>query len=215
MEWIRVNPVNHHWKTSVILLVLGISSSVLSLCSRFLRTCELMKDRGVSFFLDSWCKMRLLSASLGSASSLPGKSSPLGIALWVRADLEPFIRSLFPCFSKSRMAFCSDPAYPWLILRCPFGKKVKQPLLSSRSVVSDSLRPHRWQPTLCCASPSPWVCSNSCPSNRWCHPTISASGSFPVSRPFTGDQNGGASASALPMNIQHWFPLGLTGLISW
>ena len=82
-----------------------------------------------------------------------------------------------------------------------------------------------------CPSLSPRVCSNSCPLSRWCHPTISssavpfssshqsfpASGSFPVSWFFTsGGQSIGASAStsALPMNIQGWFPLGLTGLIS-
>ena len=44
-----------------------------------------------------------------------------------------------------------------------------------------------------------------------------ASGSFPVSQLFkSGGQSVGASASAsvLPMNIQGWFPLGLTGLIS-
>ena len=44
-----------------------------------------------------------------------------------------------------------------------------------------------------------------------------ASGSFPMSRLFTsGGQRIGASASAsvLPMNIQDWFPLGSTGLIS-
>ena len=61
-------------------------------------------------------------------------------------------------------------------------------------------------------SPSPRVCSNSCPSTRWCHPTISssvipfssclqsflASGSFPMSHLFTsGGQNIGASASLL------------------
>ena len=78
---------------------------------------------------------------------------------------------------------------------------------------------------------SPRVCSNSCPSSRWCHPTISfsiapfssclqsfpASESFPMSWLFTsGDQSIGASAlaSVLPMNIQVWFPLGLAGLIS-
>ena len=66
---------------------------------------------------------------------------------------------------------------------------------------------------------------------RWCHPTISssttnfsscfqsfpASGSFLMSQLFTsGGQGIGASASAsvLLMNIQDWFPLGLTGLIS-
>ena len=78
---------------------------------------------------------------------------------------------------------------------------------------------------------SPRMCSNSCSLSQWCHLTISssaspfssshqsfpASGSFPVSWFFTsGGQSIGASAStsALPMNIQGWFPLGLTGLIS-
>ena len=48
-------------------------------------------------------------------------------------------------------------------------------------------------------------------------PSFPASGSFPISRLFTlRGQNIGASASAsvLPMNIQGWFPLGLTGMIS-
>ena len=72
-------------------------------------------------------------------------------------------------------------------------------------------------------------CPNSCPSSRWCHPTISssvvpfssclqsfpASGSFPMSQFFTsGGQSIGASASALSMNMYSWFSLGLTGLIS-
>ena len=91
------------------------------------------------------------------------------------------------------------------------------------------LWPHGLQPTrLPCPSPSPRVCSNSCPLSQWCHPTISsfvtpfsrhqsfpASGSFPVSQLFaSGGQRIGASASALPMNIQGWFPLELTGWIS-
>ena len=77
---------------------------------------------------------------------------------------------------------------------------------------------------LLCPSLSPGVCSNSCPLNRWWHPTISsfvapfstcpqsfpASGSFPMSQLFTsGSQSIGASASVLPMSIQGWFPLGL------
>ena len=42
-----------------------------------------------------------------------------------------------------------------------------------------------------------------------------SSASFPVSQLFTsGGQSIGASASVLPMSIQGWFPLGLTGLIS-
>ena len=80
-------------------------------------------------------------------------------------------------------------------------------------------------------SPTPWVCSNSCPSSWWCHLTISSSvvpfssrlQSFPASRAFQRSQfftSGGqsigvsASASVLPMNIQDWFPLGCTGWIS-
>ena len=98
--------------------------------------------------------------------------------------------------------------------------------------MSDSLWPHRLQHArLPCPSLSPRVCSNSCPSSRWCHLNISssvipfspclksfpASGSFPINQFFSsGGQSIGASASAsvLSMNIQDWFPLGLTGLIS-
>ena len=82
-----------------------------------------------------------------------------------------------------------------------------------------------------CHSLSSGVCSNSCPLSRWCHPTIlssavpfsscpqsfPASGSFPMSRLFeSGSRSIGASVSTsfLPVNIQGWFPLGLTGLIS-
>ena len=101
-----------------------------------------------------------------------------------------------------------------------------------RSVVSDSLQPCELQPfRLSCPSLSVGVCSNSCPLSQWCHPTISssvvpfssclqsfpASGSFPMSQLFpSGGQSIGASASAsvLPINIQGWFPLGWTGLIS-
>ena len=102
----------------------------------------------------------------------------------------------------------------------------------SCSVVSNSLRPHELQHTrLPCSSPTPGACSNSRPSSRWCHPTISssvvlfssclqsfpASASFPVSQFFaSGGQSIGASASAsvLPMNIQDWFPLGWNVWIS-
>ena len=75
------------------------------------------------------------------------------------------------------------------------------------------------------------ACSNSCPSSWWCHTTISssvvsfssclqffqASGTFLRIQFFTSaGQSIGAStlASVLPVNIQDWFPLGLTGLIS-
>ena len=102
----------------------------------------------------------------------------------------------------------------------------------SHLVMSDSLRPHGLQHARPpCPSPTPGVYSNSCPSSQWCHPTISssvipfsscrqsflASGSFPMSQSFaSGGQSIGVSpsASVLAMNIQDWFPLGWTGLIS-
>ena len=87
------------------------------------------------------------------------------------------------------------------------------------------------QVRLPCPSSTPGACSNSCPSSRWCHPTISssvvpfssclqsfpASGSFPMSQFFaSGGQRTGVSASTsvLPVNIQDWFILGWTSLIS-
>ena len=101
----------------------------------------------------------------------------------------------------------------------------------SCSVVSNSSRPHGLQcARLPCPSLSPRVCSNWSPLSQWCHPTISssvipfsswpqsfpASWSFPMSRVFpAGGQRIGTltSSSVLPMNIQAWFPLGLTGLV--
>ena len=97
--------------------------------------------------------------------------------------------------------------------------------------MSISWQPHGLQHTrLPCPSLSPGVNSSSYPLSQWCHPTSSfsvtcllllpsfpASGSFPMSQLFTsGNQSIGVSASAsvLPMNIQGWFPLGLTSLIS-
>ena len=98
--------------------------------------------------------------------------------------------------------------------------------------MSNSLQPHGLQHArLPCPSPTPRAHSNSCPLCQWCHPTISssvvpfssclqcfpASGFFPMSRFFaSGSQSIGisTSASVLPMNIQDWFPLGWTGLIS-
>ena len=100
----------------------------------------------------------------------------------------------------------------------------------SHSVMPDSMWPrtlqHAGPP---CPSPTPGACLNPCPSSWWCHPTISssvipffsclqsfpASGSFQMSQFFTsGGQSIGASASVLATNIQGWFLLGLTGLIS-
>ena len=97
--------------------------------------------------------------------------------------------------------------------------------------MSDALWPHALQHArLPCPLPTPGAYSDSCQLSWWCHPTISSSvipfsclqsfpalGSFLVSWFFTsGGQNFGASASESvpPVNVQDWFPLGLTGLIS-
>ena len=92
----------------------------------------------------------------------------------------------------------------------------------SRSVVSDSLRPHESQHARPpCSSPTPGVHSDSRPSSRWCHPAVSssvihfcscpqslpASESFPVSQLFAwGGQSPGVSALAsflLTKNVRH------------
>ena len=82
-----------------------------------------------------------------------------------------------------------------------------------------------------CSPLFPEVFSNSCPLSWWHYLNISSSsthfssypqsfpvpGTFPMSWLFTSDGQGigaSASASVLPMNIQGWFPLGLSGLIS-
>ena len=98
----------------------------------------------------------------------------------------------------------------------------------SRSVVSDSLRPHESQHARPpCPSPTPGVHSDSRPSSLWYHPAISssvvpfsscpqslpASESFPMSQLFPwGGQSTGASASAsfLPKYTQSWSPLANT-----
>ena len=102
----------------------------------------------------------------------------------------------------------------------------------SRSVVSNSLRPHELQHARpACPSPTPRVHSNPCPSSRWCHPAISssvvpfsscpqslpASQSFPMSQLFAwGGQSTGLSALAsfLPKKSQGWSHSEWTGWIS-
>ena len=105
-------------------------------------------------------------------------------------------------------------------------------LLFSHSVACNPFRPRALEHArLPCPSLSPGVCSNSCPLSQWCYPVVSSSvtcfsscpqsfptsGYFPIGWLFASDgQNTAASASESvpPMNIQDWFPLGLTGLIS-
>ena len=147
--------------------------------------------------------------------------------------------------------FCFPAPFYALLVFCPSlcgadGWWRKLPLLSchlftnlvyflvqfSRSVMSNTLRPHELQHTRPpCPSPTPGVHSDSRPLGQWCHPAISssvvpfsscpqalpASESFPMSQLFTwGGQSTGVSATAsvLPMNTQDWSPSEWTGWIS-
>ena len=141
---------------------------------------------------------------------------------------------LFKLTANYSIYCCCDDQVIWRILYGSFflvKKKKIQLWLFSCSVMSNSLQPDGLQHTrLLCHSPPPRVCSNTCPLIQWCYPTISssvipfsclqsfpASGLFPMSQFFASDgQSIGVSASesALPMNIQYWFPLGWTGWIS-
>ena len=109
---------------------------------------------------------------------------------------------------------------------------VYQSVTSAHSVLSNSLWPHGLQHArLLCSSPIPRAQSNSCPSSQWCHPTISSSvisfssclQIFPSIKVFSNESAlhirwpkdwSFSFRIVLPVNIQHWFPLGLTGLIS-
>ena len=132
-------------------------------------------------------------------------------------------------FSGSKKLFNNSSNILWI-------KNLKMGVLSSvqvsRSVVSDSLRPHESQHARPpCPSPTPRVHSNLYPSSRWCDPSISssvvpvsscpqslpASESFPMSQLFAwGGQSTGASglASFLPKKSQGWSPSEWTGWIS-
>ena len=140
--------------------------------------------------------------------------------------LVPTTFSLIPVTPQSLK---SDFAHT-VLFRLLWSVSSVQSLSHVQSIMS--LQSHGLQHArLPCPSLTPRAYSNSCPSNRWCNPTISssvvpfssclwsspASGSFPMSQFFTsGGQSIGvaASASVVPVNIQDWFPLGWTGLIS-
>ena len=148
--------------------------------------------------------------------------APKNWCFW-KVMLEKTLESPLNC--KEIQPVHSAGTKPWDF----FGKvKVKVKSLSGVWLFATS-----W--IVACQSPLPLlssrVCLNSCPLNWRCYPTISfpvipfsswlqsfpASGSFPVSWLFAScgqDIGASASASILPMSIQDWFPLGLTGLIS-
>ena len=114
-----------------------------------------------------------------------------------------------------------------MILYIRLGDKMTHQF-SSVAQSRPTLQPHGLQlARLPCPLPTPRAYSNWCPSSRWYHPITSSSvipfssclQSFPASGSSqmsqfieSGGQSIGASASILSMNIQDWFPLGLTSL---
>ena len=118
--------------------------------------------------------------------------------------------------------FANSPCHVWIGSDWFFSS-----VQFSRSVMSDSLRPHESQHARPpCPSQTPGVHSDSCLLSRWCHPAISSSvvplstcpqflpawGSFPMSQLFAWcGQSIGVSASVPPKNTQGWSPLGGTG----
>ena len=125
---------------------------------------------------------------------------------------------------------CSVFLHKFLKVGFYFQKVLVQ--FSSVAQSCPTLQPHELQHArLPCPSPTPRAYSNSCPSSRWSHPTISfstffffsclqsfpTSGSFPMSQFFTSDNQSigvSASTSVLPMKAQDWSPLEWTGWIS-
>ena len=163
-------------------------------------------------------------------------SSWSGLGFWNHSRHEEFQSNPHPeelvaARGRQKTRHCSEN---WLSFRkgpCPGRQVGPNKSHFSLSVMSNSLWPHGLQHArLPCPSPTPGACSNSCPSSRWCHPTISssvtlfssylqffpASGSVPMSQFFaSGGQSIGAlaSASVLPMNTKDWFPSGNLGSI--
>ena len=152
-----------------------------------------------------------------------------GFSVVNETEVDVFLE--FPCFFY-------DPAYVGNLISgsFSFSKSIlyiwKFSVQFSCSVMSNSLQTHELQHARpLCPSPTPRVYWNSCPLSQWCHPAISSSvipfffclQSFPASGSFQMSQflaSGGqsievsASASALPINIQDWFPPGWTSWIS-
>ena len=164
-------------------------------------------------------------------------SNPCPLSQWYCPTISS---SAFP-FASCPQSFPGSRSFPVSLLFALSGQSIgasasasvlPMNLFFSCSVTSNSLWLQGMQHiSLPCPSLSPRVCSNLCPSSQWCHPTISSSvilsssclqsfpesGFFLMSQLFASDgQSIGASVSAsvLPMNIEGWFLLGLTGLIS-
>ena len=177
----------------------------------------------------------------GHVNVFTSQEAPLAFSVqgfhWDSITLTYLIKSLATCKLNFQPSLSSFPSEKLSLISCRLKLQSSNYMIAlsglssvqfSRSVVSNSLRPHESQHARpSCPSPTPGVYPNSCASSRWCHPAISssvvpcssypqslpASGSFPMSQLFAwGGQSIGVSASAsvLPINTQDWSPLGWT-----
>ena len=92
--------------------------------------------------------------------------------MWKKGKLETFQswERVHACWLWDAADTCKNGEKPLV------GKDGPQLVFSSATQLCLTLRPHGLEHTrLPCPSPTPRVCSNSCPSSRWCHPTISSS----------------------------------------
>ena len=202
-----------------------------------LRPPELTPKKDVLFIIGD------CNAKVGS-QEIPSMTGKFGLGVQNEAGqrLTEFCQENAPVIANTLFQQHKRWLYPWTSSGGQYWNQIDYILCSQRWKDSISLvqllsrvrlfvTPWLQHARLPCPSSAPGTCWNSYPSIWWCHPTISfsvipfssclqsfpASGSFPMSQFFaSGGQSIGASASAsvLPMNIQDWFPSGLTGLIS-
>ena len=139
---------------------------------------------------------------------------------WVSENLKSMLKVKDGAMTWEQIIDSGSPILSHIVVFVQFSS-----VQFSGSVISNSLQPeepqHARPPR---PPPTPGVHSDSCPSSRWCHPTISfsvipfssclqyfpVSGSFQMSQLFApGGQSIGVSASTsvLPVNTQDWFPL--------
>ena len=171
-------------------------------------------------------KLNLLLISITAITRLPGMfdlfplnhQGPLPSLHCIFLHRFPFLRLWF--LSQLLQPFLSAPLktspnrslYLQALLSTCLHIAVAVVQLFSCSVVSDCLLPCGLQHTMLpCPSPSPTACSNSCPSNQWCHPTILSSGipfssqlqSFPASESFLMSWLFASSGQVLELQLQH------------
>ena len=193
---------------------LAISQScLLGLCCHHWAPCLHISSRytfDASAFHTGWTQRNAISDSANNGHPLPMSPTPVS-GLPPQQCCLALKQQASPAFALTDCHLDVSPAC-WGILPGPV-------VVRSLSCVW-LITPHGLQHArLPCPSPTPRVCSNSCPLSQWYHPTISssvapfstypqpfpASGSFPMSWLFTsGSQSigGSASASAPPTSIQ-------------